>query len=114
YGPDFLSHDLGHYLGPEFKGDTLDRFIDRVPKPRMPLYHLVGALDPLEEKDITARIDDGLPETLPEWIRFNGLTHIKIKLNGDNLAWDVARVVRVDGVSTRTQMQRGVDKWFYS
>src|SRR5262245_21381480 len=26
YGPDFLSHDLGHYLGPEFRGDHLDRY----------------------------------------------------------------------------------------
>ena len=59
----------------------------------MPLYHLVGALDPLEEKDITKRINDGLPETLGEWIRADGLTHLKIKLNGDNLDWDVGRVV---------------------
>ena len=21
YGPEFVSHDLGHYLGPQFKGD---------------------------------------------------------------------------------------------
>ncbi len=30
----------------------------------MPLYHLVGALDPLTDADIPSRIDDGLPETL--------------------------------------------------
>ena len=35
----------------------------------MPLYHLVGALDPLEAADVTKPIGDGLPETLPEWIR---------------------------------------------
>jgi L-alanine-DL-glutamate epimerase-like enolase superfamily enzyme len=80
----------------------------------MPLYHLVGALDAIEEEDIKNRINDGLPETLPEWIRFNGLTHFKIKLNGDNLDWDVERVFQVDRVATKTQSERGVKTWFYS
>ncbi len=70
------------------------------PQPRLPLYHLVGALDPLENRDIEKRIGDGLPETLPEWIRADGLTHLKIKLNGDNLAWDVERVTRVDAIAS--------------
>ena len=78
----------------------------REPKPRMPLYHLVGALDPIEDADIRKRIDDGLPETLAEWIRYNGLTHLKIKLNGDDLKWDVDRVVRVDRVAGRRKKAR--------
>jgi L-alanine-DL-glutamate epimerase-like enolase superfamily enzyme len=114
YGPDFMSHDLGHYLGAEFKGESLERYVTRAPKPRMPLYHLIGALDPLEDADIKQRIGDGLPETLPEWIHANGLTHLKIKLNGDDLAWDVDRVVRVDRVASAAQRQRGIDRWYYS
>ncbi len=114
YGPEFMTHDLGHYLGPEFRGETLERYISKDPKPRMPLYHLIGALDPLEEADIQKRIGDGLAETLPEWIRQDGLTHLKIKLNGDDLAWDVERVVRIDRVATETQRQRGVERWVYS
>ena len=114
YGPDFLAHDLGHYLGDEFKGERLDRYVAREPQPRMPLYHLVGALDPLEEGDVSRRIGDGLPETLAEWIPFNGLTHIKIKLNGDDLAWDVNRVVRVDRVAAAAQRRRGAARWVYS
>jgi L-alanine-DL-glutamate epimerase-like enolase superfamily enzyme len=114
YGPDFLAHDLGLYLGPEFRGETLDRYLARRPQPRMPLYHLIGALDPITDADLTHRIADGLPETLPEWIRFNGLTHLKIKLNGDDLGWDVNRVVRVDRVAAETQQQRRVERWFYS
>src|SRR5713226_3963309 len=47
YGPEFMTYDLGHYLGPEFKEDHLDRYLLKHPKPRMPLYHLIGALDPL-------------------------------------------------------------------
>jgi len=114
YGPEFMNHDLSFYLGPEFKGEYLDRYLLTEPKPRMPLYHLIGALDPIEESNIHKRINDGLPETLPDWIRFNGLTHLKIKLNGDNLDWDVERVVYVDRVASETQRQRGVDKWYYS
>lgn len=114
YGPEFVSHDIGHYLGQDFRGEYLDRYISREPKPRMPLYHLIGALDPIEDGEIAKRIGDGLPETLPEWISFNGLTHLKIKLNGDNLQWDVERVVRIDLVTAETQKQRGVKTWHYS
>jgi len=114
YGADLMRHDLAHYLSPEFRGEYLDRYVLQRPKPRMPLYHLVGAVDPIVEADIKTRIHDGLPETLPEWIRYNGLTHIKIKLNGDDLAWDVERVVRVDRAAAETQRERGVAQWFYS
>jgi L-alanine-DL-glutamate epimerase-like enolase superfamily enzyme len=114
YGPDFMSHELGHYLGKDFHGETLDRYVRKEPQPRMPLYHLIGALDPLEDGDVAKRIADGLPETLPEWIRADGLTHLKIKLNGDNLDWDVNRVFGVDRVASKTQQERGVSRWFYS
>ena len=49
YGPEFMTHDLGHYLGAEFNGRVpRASYMRGEPKPRMPLYHLVGALDPLE------------------------------------------------------------------
>ena len=114
YGPEFMNHDLAHYLGPEYKGEFPSRYVSREPKRRMPLYHLVSAIDPIEESDIGKRINDGLPETLPEWIRYNGLTHLKIKLNGDDRKWDVDRVLHVDRVTTQTQKQRGVTHWVYS
>jgi L-alanine-DL-glutamate epimerase-like enolase superfamily enzyme len=114
YGPDYLSHDLGHYLGPEFQGEQLHTHIAKQPQEWMPLYHLIGALDPLEAGDVKQRITDGMPETLPDWIQYNGLTHLKIKLNGDDLGWDVERVVRIDRVTAATQKQRGVQQWHYS
>ncbi|MDR0871762.1 MAG: mandelate racemase/muconate lactonizing enzyme family protein [Planctomycetaceae bacterium] len=95
---DFCNCDLSYYLGEEFKGEYLDRYTLRKPKERMPLYHLVGALDPLTDADVKDRLDDGLPETFAEWIPYNGLTHIKIKLNGDNPDWDVERVIAVDKI----------------
>ena len=114
YGPDFLPHDLGHYLGTEFAGLRLDQFVRRNGQPRMPLYHLVGALDPLTAADVKQPVGDGLPETLAEWIPADGLTHLKIKLNGDDLGWDVDRVVGVDRVATERQAIRGVSTWHYS
>jgi L-alanine-DL-glutamate epimerase-like enolase superfamily enzyme len=80
----------------------------------MPLYHLVGALDPLTAADVAKPVGDGLPETLAEWIPFNGLTHLKIKLNGEDLRWDVERVVGVNRVAEEAQAKRGVLTWHYS
>lgn len=113
-GPDYLHHDLEHYLGPEFRGETLDRYILGEPKATLPLYHLVSAVDPITNEDIKNRIDDGLPETLPEWIRANGITHIKIKLNGDDRHWDLERVVRVHDATAATEQARKVDQYVYS
>ncbi len=114
YGPEFMTYDLSRYLGAQFKGEYLNRYVSPEPKPRMPLYHLIGAVDPLLDEDIKKRLNDGLPETLPEWIRYNGLTHLKIKLNGNDLKWDVDRVVRVDRIAAEAQAGRGVKQWFYS
>ena len=114
YGPDLLPNDLAHYLGADYKGLWLNRFISAKPKLAMPLYHLVGAVDPLTGADIQHRIGDGLPETLSEWIAYDGLDHLKIKLNGDDLAWDVGRVVNVDRVTTEAQTKRRVQTWVYS
>lgn len=114
YGPEFLEHDLGHYLGAEFAGDRLDRYVTAEPKATMPLYHLVGALDPLTPGEVTKPVGDGLPEHLGEWIARDGLTHLKIKLNGDDLAWDVERVVAVNAVAEEAQRHCGVTGLWYS
>jgi L-alanine-DL-glutamate epimerase-like enolase superfamily enzyme len=114
YGPEFMTHDLSRYLGPAFRGEYLERYVLKQAKPRMPLYHLIGALDPLDDAAVQQRINDGEPETLSEWILRDGLTHLKIKLNGEDLKWDVERVVRVDRVAAATQARRGVGTWHYS
>lgn len=109
-----MHHDLSEYLDKQFAGEYLDQYTLREPKPQMPIYHLVGALDPLTEADVTKKLTDGLPNTLGEWIAYNGLTHIKIKLAGDDFAWDVARVLGVDKVAVEAQAKRGCKEWFYS
>ena len=113
-GERFVNRDLAAYLGDEFAGEYLDRYTLRRPKRRMPLYHLVGALDPLTAADVAAPIGDGLPETLGEWITADGLTHLKIKLAGDDLDWDVDRVAAVEQVAAQAQAARGCRAWYYS
>jgi len=114
YGREFMARDLGHYLGAAYAGQYLSRYVREKPAPRIALYHSVGASDPIGASDIRVRIGDGLPETLPEWIRYNGLRRIKIKLAGNDLAWDLARVVHIDRATAETQRERGVSQWFYS
>lgn len=114
-GKDFLDRDIADFLGDEtFRGDYLDQFVLSEPTASLPLYHLIGALDPLTDADVADRLSDGLPETLPEWIEADGLTHMKIKLNGDDIDWDVQRVLNIDAIAIPTQQQRGCDAWFYS
>lgn len=111
---EFVNHDLSEYLDASFKGEYLDKYTLREPQAKLPLYHLVGALDPLTEGDVQKKIGDGLPEHLGEWIKANGLTHLKIKLAGDDLKWDVERVLAVERVATPVQGARGCTSWFYS
>ncbi|MEX0585364.1 MAG: mandelate racemase/muconate lactonizing enzyme family protein, partial [Pirellulales bacterium] len=113
-GAEYCNRDLASFLSAEFRGEHLDRYTLRSPKSRMPLYHLVGALDPLTAGDVRRPIGDGLPETLGEWIVADGLSHLKIKLAGDDLAWDVERVIAVERVAVETQAQRGCQRWQYS
>ena len=110
----FMNYDLSEYLDADFKGEYLDKYTLRQPKERMPLYHLIGALDPLTDADITKKIGDGLPETLPQWIAHNGLTHMKIKLAGDNFEWDLDRTLSINRIAEEAQAKRGCTTWFYS
>ena len=110
----FMTHDLSEYLDKDFKGEYLDKYTLREPKEKLPLYHLVGAIDPLTDAEVTKKIGDGLPDTLGEWIAFNGLTHMKIKLSGDNFDWDVERTLSVNRVAEEAQAKRGCEQWVYS
>jgi L-alanine-DL-glutamate epimerase-like enolase superfamily enzyme len=114
YGRDFMSRDLSVDLGPEFKGEYLDRYVPSAPKPRIPVFHSIGASDPLDASDVRTRIDDGLPNTFEEWIPRDGLIRFKIKLNGGNLDADFTRVVRIDRIVNRVLPTRGVSDWKYS
>lgn len=104
YDASFMRHDLSRYLGPDFAGEYLDRYVPAAPRATTPVFHSVGASDPLDASDLHARVDDGLPNTLEEWIPRDGLTCFKIKLNGGDADADVARIVRIDRIVTRLQV----------
>lgn len=108
--PEYLGRDLSRYLGPEFRGESLQRYILPKPQATIPMFHSVGASDAIFPEEVKDRLNDGLPESLPEWIRYNGLTHLKIKLNGGDLANDLNRVTRIDQAAASV---RDTD-WKYS
>ncbi len=102
YGPDCLGTDLGRFLEPaagasvSFRGLYPADFFCRRPATRLVAWHLVGGLDALAPDELTgAEPQDGVPVTLQEWIRRDGLKCLKVKLCGNDAAWDYRRVVRV-------------------
>ena len=100
-----VGHDLSRYLNADFRGDDLQAAVRDRPAATVPLFHSVGGSDPLtaEEAEAAGVPRDGLPRTLAEWIRFNGLANIKIKLQGESLDWDVDRTLAVDRIARATR-----------
>ncbi len=103
---EYLNTDLSAYLGEEFSGKYPCDYLSPKPKATMPLYHLVGALDPLSNQDIKTRLNDGYPETLDEWLQTDGISHLKIKLAGNDIDWDVGRIVEVTRICEAVAPER--------
>jgi len=109
-----MNRDLSDYLDKDYAGEYLDKYTLREPKPKLALYHLVGALDALTPAEVAKPLKDGVPESLEAWVAAEGLTHFKIKLNGEDLAWDVNRVLAVEQVVSEVQKKKNVSTWHYS
>ena len=100
-GAEFLTQDLAHFLDGDagFAGQTPADYL-RPKQMRLPVWHLVGGLDPLEACDLTgSEPDDGYPVLLRDWIRTDGLNCLKIKLRGTDAAWDFERMVRIGQIA---------------
>jgi L-alanine-DL-glutamate epimerase-like enolase superfamily enzyme len=102
YGSEFLSRDLASFTEPEagsgvdFSGRYPEDYLVRPGLQQMPVWHLVGGLDALTKADLNgSEPQDGYPVTLEDWIREDGLECLKVKLRGNDLAWDYERLVRV-------------------
>lgn len=106
YTGEFMSRDLSAYLEPDspdvsFAGlYPADFFATPAPGAKsLPVWHLVGGLDPLDEDDLTGdEPDDGYPVLLRDWIRRDGLDCLKIKLRGNDEAWDYDRLVKIGAI----------------
>ncbi len=105
YTKAYLNRDLAAYLEPadgadvSFEGRYPDEFLTPG-KATLPAWHLVGGLDKLEPSEVDATDpDDGYPVDLRAWIRRDGLTCLKIKLRGNDAAWDYERLMRVGDIA---------------
>ncbi|HTI72419.1 MAG TPA: enolase C-terminal domain-like protein [Candidatus Limnocylindria bacterium] len=104
YTPEFMNRDLGDYFGsalPEGArtGSALG-FLRPKPELRLPVWHLVGGLDPLTSADLTGQEpNDGYPVLLSDWIRRDGLRCLKVKLRGTDWEWDYQRIRAVAAIA---------------
>ncbi|GMG85045.1 mandelate racemase [Paralimibaculum aggregatum] len=96
-------------LGPETAPDLSAGAIARVlaglaPAPRLLARHTVGQIDPLTAAELapSARLNDGLPETLEEAIAAWGLKAFKLKLSGRPEA-DLERLRAIAAVIDRIE-----------
>lgn len=101
YNARYMNRDLSAYLEPaegarvEFAGKYPCDFM--VPAPaQLAAWHLVGGKDCIAEEELDgSEPRDGYPVLLRDWIRRDGLTCLKVKLRGNDAAWDYERLLRV-------------------
>lgn len=112
YTSEFLSRDLSHYLTPaegssvSFAGLYPADFLASSRPDSLPAWHLVGGTDPIDPSELAgAEPDDGYPVLLRDWVRRDGLKCLKVKLRGNDPAWDYDRLARVG----RIAVEEGVD-----
>src|SRR5690606_7156454 len=92
YGPQYMGSDLARYLGPDFQGVYPAQHLRQEFCADLPIFHLVGGLDLLQRSEVTADFpQDGIPNSLDSWIERDGVYCLKIKLQGRDLAWNLAR-----------------------
>jgi len=108
YTSEYMTADLADFLEPAAGADI--SFAGRRPgdylAPERPdalaAWHLVGGADALEPDDVAEDApDDGYPVCLADWIARDGLTCLKVKLRGDDAAWDYDRLARVGDIAAR-------------
>ncbi len=106
YNDTYMSQDLAHFLQPAegaqvtFAGRFPQDFLILPGARTLDAWHLVGGLDPLGPDDLDgSEPDDGHPVQLLDWIRRDGLVCLKIKLRGDDPAWDERRIAAVGRIA---------------
>ena len=112
YGPHFLQEDLSRFLEPAegsgvtFQGVWPADFLTSKPSQHLRAWHLVGGLDLLEPAPLTGtEPQDAYPVVLTDWIQRDGLKCLKIKLRGNDSAWDYERLVAVGQIAAANQVE---------
>jgi L-alanine-DL-glutamate epimerase-like enolase superfamily enzyme len=104
YNAKYMNADLGHFLTAADDVKNKFSFAGKYPAdflvfPRQEdlwAWHLVGGKDPVEASELTGREpQDGYPALLRDWIRRDGLKCLKVKLRGNDGAWDYDRLAKV-------------------
>jgi L-alanine-DL-glutamate epimerase-like enolase superfamily enzyme len=99
-------HGVERGQGVRFAGQYPEDYLVFPRLDRLPAWHLVGGLDPIDPAELDGtEPNDGYPVLLRDWIRRDGLKCLKIKLRGNDAAWDYARLVRVGQIA----VAEGVD-----
>ncbi len=102
YHAGFLARDLADLLegDPLFRGKYPADFLVKDAPKKLPVWHLVGGLDAIDPADLIGQEpQDGYPVLLRDWIRGDGLDCLKIKLRGNDAAWDYDRMVKIGAIS---------------
>jgi len=83
-------------------GRAPGHLLPAAPRRRIIARHTVGMADPLEDGDIepSAKLNDGLPQSLAQCIHRYGLTHFKLKVSG-KAETDIDRLTRIAAVIER-------------
>ncbi len=103
YTGEFMNRDLSAWLGKDYKGKYPGMYIRKKYQRSVPVFHLVGGLDKLSESEVDENDpQDGLPNSLEGWIKRDGLFCLKVKLKGNDLAWDLERYLSVFKISHQT------------
>lgn len=115
YRSGWMQRQLGDLLTPaagsqvDFRGREIRDYLRVQRVERMRAWHLVGGMDPISKACLRGdEPDDGHPVLLEDWIRQDGLKCLKVKLRGNDAAWDrerllgVARVAEAGGVEWLT------------
>ena len=102
YNSSFLNSDLSNFIEPvdknnfSFENKTPADFLVHDLPNEIPVWHLVGGLDPLNQSELSGNEPkDGYPVDLRGWIERDGLKCLKIKLRGNDSKWDYNRLVNV-------------------
>ena len=98
-----VRHGLGVDLGSicdELRGHDVGEFLPKQPLQGVHVRHTVGLIDPLSAEDRLDAVDDGLPETLQDYLDRDRISYLKIKVAGQ-LDADIARLEAIAAVLAR-------------